>query len=115
MNITIFKYLFHIFFVGPLFLYIGIIKNDTTNYMFNILLILGILIMLYHTYLAYTKIMNKQFPWVNLIHIFIISPLLIYIGLNKKLTQNYFYELLLLLGFSAVGYHIYYLFILYNK
>ena len=115
MNLTIYKYLFHILIVGPLFLYVGIIKNNIPNYLYNILLVLGVIILLFHSYLAYTKFIDNRFPWVNLIHIFIISPLLIYIGLNKNTTSYYFYELLLLLGFSVIGYHIYYLFILYNK
>ena len=31
------------------------------------------------------------------------------VGKNKQLTQNYLFELMLLLGFSAIGYNGYYL------
>ena len=47
--------------------------------------------------------------WVNLIHIFIVGPILIYIGYNGEKTSRKYYEILLMLGFAALGYHGYYL------
>lgn len=45
--------------------------------------------------------------WVNLVHVLYVAPLLIYIGYKEKDTPRYAYELLALLGFAALGYHIY--------
>jgi hypothetical protein len=102
-------HLFHILFVGTLFLYVGIESKNTPAFMYPFLLGLGIFIILYHAYKTYLKYSAGKNPWVNLIHILIVGPLLIYIGYNKQLTPRYAYELLLMLGFAAIGYHGYYL------
>jgi hypothetical protein len=44
---------------------------------------------------------------VNLIHALWVGPLLLYIGIHKKETVRAAYELLLLTGFAALGYHLY--------
>jgi hypothetical protein len=90
-------------------LYVGIKSKNTPAFMYPFLLGLGIFIILYHVYKTYLKYSAGKNPWVNLIHILIVGPLLIYIGYNKQLTPRYAYELLLMLGFAAVGYHGYYL------
>ena len=102
-NIYLFLLVFHIFVVGSLFLFIGINKDKTPDKLFNIVYYLGILIVLYHSYKAHINFN----PWVNLIHIIIIGPLLFYIGKTKQLTPYYLYEIMLLLGFSTIGYNSY--------
>ena len=47
--------------------------------------------------------------WVNLIHILLVGPVLVYIGYNGEKTQRLYFELLLMLGFAAIGYHGYYM------
>ena len=101
-------HLFHILIVGTMFLYVGIKSTNTPAFMYPILLTLGIIIVLYHLYKTYVKVSAGKNPWVNLIHILIVGPLLIYIGYNNKATQRPAYELLLMLGFAAIGYHGYY-------
>lgn len=110
MNLSILKNLFHIFFVGLLFLYIGIKKNNAPILFYKMLIIIGIFIILYHLYKVYVNLLNKKIIWVNLFHILLVAPLLIYIGMNKNTNQRFYYEIILLLGFSAIGYHSYYLF-----
>lgn len=105
-----FVHLFHILFVGGLFLYVGIAKTTIPAFMYTFLLILGIIIILYHGCKAYKKLQDGKNPWVNYIHIFLVGPLLIYIGLNREKTQRLYFELLLMLGFASIGYHGYYLF-----
>lgn len=100
--------LFHILIVGSLFLYVGIKSKNIPSFMYPILLGLGIIIILYHGYKTYIKVKDNKNPWVNLFHIFFVGPLLIYIGYNKKTTHRAAYELLLMLGFAAIGYHGYY-------
>jgi ammonia channel protein AmtB len=106
---SVFVHLFHILFVGGLFLYIGINQKNMPNFMYNVILVVGIIILLYHFYKGYKKIVNNKNAWVNLFHILIVAPILILIGLNKQNTPRYMYELIFMLAFAAIGYHGYYL------
>jgi len=105
----IFVHLFHILIVGGLFLYVGITKLNIPEFMYPILVTLGIIIMLYHGFKIYKKLSAGMNPWVNYIHLFIIGPLLLYIGLNRENTERRYFEILLMLGFASIGYHGYYL------
>jgi Na+-transporting methylmalonyl-CoA/oxaloacetate decarboxylase beta subunit len=104
----LYVHLFHILIVGTLFLYVGIKSTNTPTFMYPILLTLGIIIVFYHLYKTYLKVSAGKNPWVNLFHIFIVGPLLIYIGYNKQTTPRYAFEFLLMLGFASIGYHGYY-------
>ena len=110
MSSEIYVHLFHIIIVGGLFLYVGINRENTISILYPLLLGLGIIIILYHIYKTYKYMKDGKGYWINLIHVFLIGPLLIYIGYNKEKTSRKFFELLLLFGFSAIGYHGYYLF-----
>jgi hypothetical protein len=109
MNINLLVHLFHIIIVGGLFLYVGINREKIPKPLFSIILGLGLLIIFYHIYKAYKYLKEGKGIWVNLIHIFIVGPILIYIGYNKEKTQRLYFEILLMLGFAAIGYHGYYL------
>lgn len=98
-------HLFHIILVTGLLLYIGMIQNDMPKGIYPILLGLGIVIILYHIY----KSVYKKDAWVNYIHIFIVGPLLLYIGIYKNKTPRKYFELTLMLAFASFGYHFYYL------
>ena len=102
--------LFHILLVGPLFLYVGINGLNIPKQMFPFLLILGAFIVIYHSYLAYNKFKLGNSGWVNYIHLLIIGPLLVYIGYQGLETSRKFFEMLLMLGMAAIGYHGYYLY-----
>ena len=102
-------HLFHILLVGPLFLYVGIKRETIPKLMFPFLLVLGAFITVYHMYLAYNKFKQGQSAWVNYIHFLIIGPLLVYIGYQGLETTRKYFEMLLLLGMAAIGYHGYYL------
>lgn len=104
-----FVHLFHLLIVGSLFLYVGITRNKTPEWLYSPLFYLGFIIIFYHLYKTYVKISKGHSIWVSLIHIFLIGPLLITIGNSGKETPRYLYELLLLFGFSAIGYHGYYM------
>jgi hypothetical protein len=102
--------LFHIFAVVPFFLYIALSRANTTYTVYKIAFVVGILVTLYHAYKAVMKFKaGSQSLWVNLIHLFFIGPLLIYVGLMEQQTPRAAYELLALSGFGAAGYHIYHL------
>lgn len=102
-------HLFHIIIVGGLFLYVGIRRNTIYKILYPILLGLGVIIIFYHIFKVYNYLKQGKPIWVNLIHIFIVGPLLIYIGYNRENTSRLYFELLLMLGFAAIGYHGYYL------
>ena len=109
MDTHFWNHLFHIFIVGGFLLYVGIQRTNMPQFVYSILLVLGVLIILYHSYKVYIKLNNKQNPWINYIHIFIIAPVLIYIGLIKEKTPRLYFEIVLMLSFAAIGYHAYYL------
>lgn len=109
MNVRILVHLFHILIVGGLFLYIGINREKINGRLFPVLFYLGLIIILYHLYKIYDYLQVSKRIWVNLIHVFIIGPLLVYIGYNREKTTRKFFEMLLMLGFALIGYHLYYL------
>ena len=101
-------HLFHILIVGSLFLYVGIAANRVYAFIYPLLLVFGAIIILYHGYKTVVKWTLHKNPWVNLIHVLIVGPLLLYIGYNGVQTPAFAYELLLMLGFASIGYHGYY-------
>jgi len=111
MNTETLVHLFHILIVGTLFLYVGIKRDKIPTYLYPFLLGLGVVIILYHIYKVYGYIKADKPYWVNLIHILIVGPLLVYIGYNRENTKRKYFELLLMLGFASIGYHGYYLFV----
>jgi len=102
--------LFHILIVGGLFLYVGIKREKIYKPIFSVLLFLGFIIIIYHLYKIYVYLKVGKGMWANLIHVFIVGPLLIFIGYYGVETSRKYFELLLMLGFAAIGYHLYYLF-----
>ena len=109
MSSSLFVKLFHIIIVGGLFFYVGIKRSEIHPFMFYGLFALGAIIILYHLYKAFVRIQHKNPYWVNLIHIFFIGPLLIYIGYNGERTERLYFELLLMSCFAVIGYHGFYL------
>jgi len=100
--------LFHIFVVSPFLLYIVFLRGTLGLWMFNVLQIVGIFVLIYHTYRAMVRWKaHSSAVWINLIHIILVAPLLIYIGNSAYDTPRWAYELLAMLAFAALGYHIY--------
>jgi len=100
--------LIHLFFVVPLFLFIGIMRSSVPDWLYTAIFIIGAVILLYHGYKFVIRLQARSnYAWVNALHLALIAPLLLYIGYHKKETPRSAYELLLLLGFAAGGYHMY--------
>lgn len=111
MDTSLFIYTSHIFLFGPLLIYIGNNYGENIhNVLFNLLLIIGIGMMVYHSYLVYKKGVSSGFMY--LLHVILFAPVLIYIGLMKKKSFWGAYSLLMIIGFAAIGYHLR---LLYNK
>jgi hypothetical protein len=108
MDIGILINLFHILLVSPFFIWVGVSRSNLPDGAFIACLILGMFVFLYHAFKAFRRIMQgSTYAWVNLIHALWVGPLLIYIGMRKKDTVRAAFELLLLTGFAALGYHLY--------
>jgi hypothetical protein len=99
--------LFHIALVVPLFLYIGFQRAATPEWVYNLLFGLGLVLLAYHGVMAGIRLMSQSMgAWVNLIHALLLAPLIIYIGYYGKKTQRPAYEMLLMVAFAALGYHL---------
>ena len=98
----------HILIIAPFLLYVGIQRAAVPGWIFTTLLVLGAVLFLYHGYRAYIRIIKSSpYAWVNMIHAIIVAPLLLYIGFKGRESPRYAYELLLMVGFAALGYHLY--------
>jgi hypothetical protein len=108
MDIHIILALFHIFIVAPLFFVIAFFREKMPDWAFTALLGTGIFIAVYHSYKYIIRLsQHSAYAWVNLIHVLFIAPLLIYIGYMHKQTPNATYDLAIMVGFAALGYHTY--------
>ena len=100
--------IFHLILVAPLFLFIGFQRSSTPSWVYMAIFAMGALILFYHGYKLVVRAINhSEYAWVNAIHVVLVAPLLLYIGYHKKDTPRFAYELLLLLGFAAAGYHLF--------
>lgn len=104
-----YNHVLHALLIGPAFVYIGIVRDGVNEHVFNVLGALALVIFAYHSYRAYTKLKAGQSAWVNWIHIFLIAPLLLLLAYMKKTADRRYFEMLMLLGFAAIGYHALYL------
>jgi hypothetical protein len=100
---------FHALLVGPSLLYIGLNPQAVPDSAYTALLLTGAFILAYHAYKAFTKLRDGKSAWVNWIHIFLVAPLLMIVGYLKKDASRRYFEMMMLLGFAAIGYHGLYL------
>jgi hypothetical protein len=92
--------LVHLLFIAPPLLYIGLMRAVTPLWAFHALLFVGGFIFLYHSWRwMYTG------SYINLIHMFVIAPVLIGIGYHARNTPRSLYEILLMIVFALVGWH----------
>jgi len=100
--------LFHLLFVVPLFLYIGFQRSEIPQWVYLTVLTIGCIIFLYHGFKLFLRLQaHSTYSWINAIHVFLVAPLLMYIGYHKKETPRFAYELLLMAAFAAAGYHLF--------
>lgn len=96
--------LLHILFIGPLLIYIGLVKPQNTI-IYNILLSLGLLVILKFTYLLATERLNQRSIWF-ILHIILFATIVLYVGIKQETTPRIGYSLLLATGTAAFGYHL---------
>ena len=102
------NHLLHALLIGPAFFYIGYMRDQIPSPVFTGLLVVGAVVLLYHLYRAFTKIKDGKSAWINWIHIFLVAPLLLLIGYLGKDAERRYFEMMILLGFAATGYHALY-------
>ena len=107
--------LFHLFAVVPLFLFVALSRASTPIWVYTTLLVLGFVLVFYHGYKSILRMKSgSSYLWVNLIHALLIGPLLLFIGFKGRDTGRPAYEMLALVAFSALGYHLYNLIVILN-
>ena len=108
MNSHIGLSLFHIFAVAPFFIYVAIVRGQLMPWIFTTLQILGLILLVYHSYKTVIKWKAHSLStWINILHVVAVAPLILYIGTMGYDTPRWAFEVLAMLGFSALGYHIY--------
>lgn len=100
--------IFHLAMIVPLLLFVGFQRSDTPRWIYLTLLSIGALVTLYHGVRLVQRYGGKSvFVWVHSLHVFLVGPLLFYIGYHGRDTPRWAYELLLIMGFGAFGYHLF--------
>jgi ammonia channel protein AmtB len=91
---------------GILFLYVGIHREKTYGKIFAAFFYLGLAIILYHLYKIYGYLNVGKEIWVNILNVFIIGPLVVYIGYHGENTSRKYFEVLMMVGFASIGYYL---------
>lgn len=99
----------HALLIGPALIYAGLMPDSLPEHAYTGLLVLGVVILAYHSYRAYYKLKDNRSAWINWIHIFLVAPLLMIVGYLKKDASRRYFEMIMMLGFAATGYHGIYL------
>ena len=100
-----FNYLiYHGFIIGPLLIYIGGKKKKANKNVNKLFILLSILAIIYHTEIIYRKRLTNSL--INFIHIFIMAPLLLYIGIKEDKTDDE-YNFIMILGLVITFYFLY--------
>ena len=105
MSVDLAVNLSHVFFVGPLFIYIGMARPDTDVKFFYLLAFLGLFVLIYHSYRAHNKLKEGNDALINWIHIFFLAPLLFILAGMKRSANPIFFTILLILGIVTIVYH----------
>ena len=100
---------FHLVVVVPLFLFVGFSRAATPDWVYNVLLAMGIIVGAYHGFKALGRLLAKsQYAYVNLIHVLVVAPLILWIGYYGKRTGRAAYDCcswcrLLRWDFTSIG------------
>ena len=98
----------HVVVIVPFLLWVGFNRAATPDWVYHVLFGTGMLIILYHGFKAIGRYFAKSpVLWVNLLHVFLVAPLLLWIGYHEKKTERPAYDMLLIAAFGAFGYHLY--------
>jgi hypothetical protein len=100
--------LLHVVVIVPFLLYVGFNRAATPEWMYSVLFGVGLISLIYHAYMGFSRLIARSpAAWKNLIHVFLVAPLMIWIGYYAKRTERPAYDMLLVLSFGALGFHLY--------
>tara|TARA_Y100000389_G_scaffold204867_1_gene260274 strand:- start:4 stop:381 length:378 start_codon:yes stop_codon:yes gene_type:complete len=103
----------HVFVLAPLFVYVGLKAEKTPDIIFMVFLIVGIVVALYHSYrifVTYQSVGLVPYIYINLVHILLVAPLLVYVGMKKVKTEKIIYKALIVFAVTMVlsnGYRLF--------
>jgi hypothetical protein len=92
-----------IFFIGPLLIYIGLNKNNTHDYYYNILGLFALMIPYIISQGRENDNLYKSMWFVFFIYF-------IYVAICKNITPDFVYNILVYFGFYIIILHCYYLY-----
>lgn len=97
----------HIILSAPLFIYIGYRDGQVQSWIYALALYTGIAVLLYHAYLTVKNYQSGNSMYiVNLFHVLVIAPLLIYVGIKKEETSYPIPTLMFILGIGALVHYV---------
>lgn len=98
--------LIHLFFSGPLLIYIGLAKPQY-DWIYWLLFLAGVYVVAHFLIglVNARKELSSRHAWY-FVHILVFVPLLLYVGWKKAETPPTVYSLLLAVGIAAFGYHL---------
>lgn len=105
INRSLIVHLFHIIFVGGLFLYLGIRQNAAPTWIYPALLFLGVAIIIAHG----LKIIKNRYSLISWFHVLFVAPLVIYIGRTGPHAPQLAYWVITAAGVLAICDHAYWL------
>ena len=98
----------HILIIVPLLFLVYYNQKQLPKWSCILLMLISSLSFIYHIYKLVTITDNEKWKiWIYFIHILFILPLIFYIGYNCNETRRMYFELLLLVSFAALGYHLF--------
>ena len=101
--------LFHVLLAAPFLIYVGIQGTKVPSWVYGVLALLIVGMVGYHGFRAFQKLADGRSAWINWIHLLLVVPILAWITVKGKETERRVFEMLLMLGFAALGYHAYHL------
>ena len=108
MDIYLLVAVMHLAFIVPLLMYVGFNRAATPEWVYNVLFGIGLLVLAYHSYKGAIRwAAGSQLVWIHLIHIFLVVPVLLWVGYHGKKTERPAYDMILMLAFAALGHHVY--------
>lgn len=108
MDIFFLVVILHVAVIAPVLLWVGFNRAATPEWMYSVLFGVGIIVLIYHAYKTILRLITKSpLVWMNIIHVLLVAPLLLWIGYYGKRTERPAYDMLLLASFGALGFHLY--------
>jgi hypothetical protein len=107
---NILQNLLYIFIFGCLFLYIGLKRSKMSKHIFKKLLLFGIILVIYFFIKAFAISEPGESNTTNFIYLFLIAPLIVFIGIKGSSTPAGYFNFLAICAFFIIIYHSYKLF-----